>query len=498
MKVPVIERASHVCLTCKSRKKGCDKQLPTCGYCAKRNLPCRYQGSPVAEEPVADAITQIEINAILLQMVSLFGPPSENMSTAPRRTWYHVCRIIQLADLSLQEISRRYFSNFHIWLPIVSYEVFEESLARYNSPSRSPPVDFSVLVLGMCLVTLQPSKFNTHITPHSLYSTMKMLFAEAQSIMCASTYLIQAGLLIAAYEYANGRPEAAHITMGSVAKSAFVTGLADSSSWQTNEASIISSESLERLNLWWGVIILERLILCEINDKTQRPTTDCPTSEFPLPSDLQPVQSTTRSVGSCPHDCLPLNQDRKPCVFGHQARAVLLLDRVLAVRRHPQTNSGRMVEIQQLDKQLQSFLSERMNTGTAEIGHDCSPIASAVSLRNHATRLQLTESARALCLLHQEVLSCPFDTVDLQGLRHSKAALEMVSNVVVDVARHHKAQIACQNSHADLLPLSCSYTLHMAMRHIRDCTKLVCPHRRSSDLDSLAQLDQEFSDRWKA
>lgn len=258
MKVPVIERALHVCLTCKSRKKGCDKQLPTCGYCAKRNLPCRYQESPVAEEPVADAITQIEINAILLLMVSLFGPPSENMSTAPRRTWYHVCRIIQLADLSLQEISRRYFSNFHNWLPVISYELFQESLAGYNSPSRSPPVDFSVLMLGMCLVTLQPSKPNTHITPHSLYSTMKMLFAEAQSITCASTYLIQAGLLIAAYEYANGRPEAAHITMGGVAKSAFVTGLADSSSWQTNEASIISSESLERLNLWWGVIILER------------------------------------------------------------------------------------------------------------------------------------------------------------------------------------------------------------------------------------------------
>ncbi|PYH69514.1 Zn(II)2Cys6 transcription factor [Aspergillus vadensis CBS 113365] len=483
MKEPVIERASHVCLTCKSRKKGCDKKLPTCGYCAKRNLPCRYQGSPVADEPVADAITQIETNAILLQMVSLFGPPSENMSMVPRRTWHHVYRIFQLADLSLQEISRRYFSNFHNWLPVVSYDLFQESLDRYNSPSRSPPVDFSVLVLGMCLVTLQPSKLHTHITPHSLYATMKILFAEAQAILCVSTYLIQAGLLIAAYEYANGRPEAAHITMGSLARSAFAIGLADSSSWQTNDASIDSSERRERLNLWWGVIILERLILCEIKDKTQRPTTDCPSFEFPLPSDLQPVQATVRPIGSCPHECLPSNQERKRCVFGHQARAVLLLDRVLAVRRQPQTDSGRMVEIQQLDKQLQSFLAERMNTGTAEIGHECSPIASAV---------------RALCLLHQEVLSYPFDTVDLQGLQHSEAALEMVSNVVVDVARHHKAQIACQNSHADLLPLSCSYTLHMAMRQILDCTKLVCPHRRSSDLNCLAQLDQEFSDRWKA
>ncbi|KAL7660352.1 hypothetical protein ACMYSQ_003233 [Aspergillus niger] len=483
MTVPVTARALQVCLTCKLRKKACDKTLPTCGYCTKRNLPCRYQAPPAAEETGTEATTQIEINAILLQMVSLFGPPSGNVSTAPRRTWYQVCRIIQLADLSLQEISRRYFSNFHKWLPVVSYEIFQGTLAQYNSPSCPPPVDYSVLVLAMCLVTLQPSRLNTHLTPHSLYATMKMLFAEAQAIICASTNLLQAGLLIAAYEYANGRPEAANITMGTLARTAFAIGLANPSSWQTNEASNISLERLERLNLWWGVIILERLILCEIKDKTQRPTTECPSSKFPLPSDLQPIQASHQSVGSSSHENLPSNQDRKPCVFGHQARAVLLLDRVLAVRRLPRADSGRTVEIRQLDEQLQSFLSERINTATAEIGHDCSPIASAV---------------RALCLLHQEVIESPSNTVDLQSLQYSQAALGMVSNVVVDVARHHKAQIACQNSHADLLPLSCSYTLHMAMRHIRDCRKLVCPYSRSSDLNSLVQLDQEFSDRWKA
>ncbi|GKZ24307.1 hypothetical protein AbraIFM66951_011169 [Aspergillus brasiliensis] len=405
------------------------------------------------------------------------------MSTPPSRTWYQVCRIIQLADLSLREISRRYFSNFHKWLPVISYETFQESLTRYNSPSGSPPVDFSVLVLAMCLVTLQSSKPSTHITPHSLYATMKMLFAEAQAILCASMYLLQAGLLIAAYEYANGRPEAAHITMGSLARTAFAIGLADSSSWGTSaEASLAPIERLERLNLWWGVIILERLILCEIKDKTQRPTTEYPSSDLPLPSNLHPGQPCNHSLGS-PQESLPSNQDREICAFSHQARAVMLLDRVLAVRRLPQTDNGRLVQIRELDVQLQKFLSERMNTASAEIGHDCNPIASA---------------ARALCLLHQEVLNYPSDTVDLQWLQYSQAALGMVSNVVVDVARHHKAQIACQNSHADLLPLSCSYTLHMAMRHIQDCTKLVCPHRRSSDLNSLAQLDQEFSARWKA
>ncbi|KAI2817885.1 hypothetical protein CBS115989_5621 [Aspergillus niger] len=273
---------------------------------------------------------------------------------------------------------------------------------------------------------------------------MKMLFAEAQAIICASTNLLQAGLLIAAYEYANGRPEAANITMGTLARTAFAIGLANPSSWQTNEASNISLERLERLNLWWGVIILERLILCEIKDKTQRPTTECPSSKFPLPSDLQPIQASHQSVGSSSHENLPSNQDRKPCVFGHQARAVLLLDRVLAVRRLPQADSGRTVEIRQLDEQLQSFLSERINTATAEIGHDCSPIASAV---------------RALCLLHQEVIESPSNTVDLQSLQYSQAALGMSVNRKTD-ARSVKMKGAALIPLAAGIPFAHGLSLH--------------------------------------
>ncbi|TDZ20131.1 Transcription factor gsfR2 [Colletotrichum orbiculare MAFF 240422] len=35
--------AAQVCLTCKSRKKKCDKALPGCGYCLRKNLSCRYR-----------------------------------------------------------------------------------------------------------------------------------------------------------------------------------------------------------------------------------------------------------------------------------------------------------------------------------------------------------------------------------------------------------------------------------------------------------------------
>jgi Fungal Zn(2)-Cys(6) binuclear cluster domain len=46
MASPNKKNAKQVCSTCKTRKKGCDKQLPSCGYCSKRNLRCIYDEPP--------------------------------------------------------------------------------------------------------------------------------------------------------------------------------------------------------------------------------------------------------------------------------------------------------------------------------------------------------------------------------------------------------------------------------------------------------------------
>ncbi|PWY76153.1 hypothetical protein BO94DRAFT_589005 [Aspergillus sclerotioniger CBS 115572] len=464
-KVSMPYRAVQVCSTCKLRKKRCDKTLPICGYCGKRNLLCRYEDFPQPKGE-SDAVA-----AMLMQMVSLLGP-SGSMSTS-HRIWYQVQRIIQFASLSLQEIGRCYFNNFHKWLPLISYQVYEEEVTAYNWMSCPPAADFSILTLAMCLITLQPNR-ETPITPQGLYGTVKVLFAETQAMMCAPDRLLQASLLIAAYEYANGRPEAAHITMGTSSRIAFGIGLHNTDFEQPfSVGDRVRIEERRRCNLWWGGIILERLIICEIKDKEQTPITEYPPPEFPLPTDLD-----------CDGmDSPDADQIAQISSFGRQAQAVFLLDQVLAARRLPLTDKCKMLELRRLDRHLQDFLSMLMSTTTAKIGHDCGPIAPAV---------------RALSLIHQEILDYSPDTVDMRCLHYSQSALEMITNVVVDVARHHKEQIACENARVDLLPLSCSYTLHLAMKNTRDCLGISCPHRHPSDLESLDQLDRVFSNRWKA
>ncbi|PYH97259.1 hypothetical protein BO71DRAFT_427186 [Aspergillus ellipticus CBS 707.79] len=407
--------------------------------------------------------------------------------TPADRIGHQVNRIIQLAGLSQQEISERYFSNFHKWLPIISPRLFRETVTAYDRGLGHPPLDVSVLLLAMCLVTFQPATDSslTPIAPQGLYGTAKMVFAEAQSIICASSRLLQTGLLIAAYEYANGRPEAAHITMGTCTRIGYVDGLQDSDLAPTDlkARQPSSSVELERFNLWWGVIILERFVLCEVKGSQQRPATEYPSPGALLPTDLDIDEENSHYRLNIQRAglCMPDERMSSNGNFGRQAEAGFLLDQVLAVRRLPQGDRSRISEFQRLDEHLQGFLTILMSTDTAQIGRDCSGIAPAV---------------RALFLIHQEILQYPPETVDLQWLRYSQSVLGTVANVVVDVARHHKEQIACQNAHADLLPLSCSYTLHLAMKYIQGCMEISGSTERSKDLDYLAELDHEFSNRW--
>ncbi|PWY86779.1 hypothetical protein BO70DRAFT_386079 [Aspergillus heteromorphus CBS 117.55] len=476
MKV-VEDRAPQVCSTCKIRKKRCDKGLPSCGYCAKRNLRCQYEESPpTGTDRDTTGFPEISANAMLLQMVSLFGPSPENLPVRP-------------TDRICHHISDRYFRNFHKWLPIISPRLFCTAISAYNDRLESPPADLSVLLLAMCLVTLQPSNDSStaSVTPPGLHRTVKVVFAETQSMMCTSTRLLQASVLIAAYEYANGRPEAAHITMGTCTRIGYVDGLQHSRPLQTDLAGSRWSnmEEIERYNLWWGILILERLVLCEVEGNQQRPATEYPSPGAFLPSDLYDDGDDTYNRLTLQNTNLrmPNIHVSNPSNFGRQAEAVYLLDQVLAVQRLPQDDRSRISEFRRLDECLQGFLTMVMGTDTVKIGHGCSGIAPAV---------------RALFLIHQDILRNPSGAIDVQWLHYSESVLKTVATVVVDVARHHNEQITCNNAHADLLPLNCSYNLHLAMRCVQDCVEISGRTRRSGDLDTLAQLDQEFSNRWKA
>ena len=284
MSAPQQQRAWHVCSTCRGRKKGCDKNLPTCGYCAERGLDCQYgvllPSRQSIDAAVADSATwrgplpEIATNQVATSSANAFNTASPSWMTSlydflrvgkevvlSDVLYNEVSRIIEIAGLSIHDISDRFFDGFHRWLPVISPQHFCEAITGFHD--HAPKADFSVLLLAMCLIVLRPpSNMLQQSTTclKSLYMTVRSSFAQVQAVMCASRHLIQAEVLIAAYEYACRQPETAYVSIGTCARMSGIVGIdRGEERWDKGTQDAESTlQVLEERNLWWGIIVMER------------------------------------------------------------------------------------------------------------------------------------------------------------------------------------------------------------------------------------------------
>ncbi|KAJ5818467.1 hypothetical protein N7474_004058 [Penicillium riverlandense] len=259
-----MERALRVCTTCKTRKKSCDKALPRCGYCTQRGLLCLYENVSGSTPPTGKSPWVIGAATIfsLSSNTFLHSSPSDPPLALDCALHLQVLHVYHLTEQSFSTVSDQYFQNFHLWLPVISPKLLNE----INSTLQDsyPPVDFSLLVLAMYLVTLQPADDNAHqiVSPQDLYLELKMLMARVQATVHASTRLIQTGLLLASFEYACGKPHVAYVSIGTCAGMASILGIHYGKSKKeafTNKPDL-DLKMLEGRNICWGMMVLERYV----------------------------------------------------------------------------------------------------------------------------------------------------------------------------------------------------------------------------------------------
>ncbi|KAL5342700.1 hypothetical protein BJX70DRAFT_409687 [Aspergillus crustosus] len=193
-----------VCRICKARKKKCDKALPHCGYCTRKGIQCQYQ-----EQPVSPPI-QLPGNA-----------SSTNESTLSHQAQH----LIQCTGQYFDEVSVRYFSSTHHFMPIIARTRFHNQLISFGA---QPQTDFAMLLLSMSLLTYSPSSDKsgqTALKVSDLYLAAKILLCQAQTLCTPSLNLVQAGVLFAVLEYARGEPEQALMTISVYARMAYAAGL---------------------------------------------------------------------------------------------------------------------------------------------------------------------------------------------------------------------------------------------------------------------------------
>ncbi|KAK8101830.1 hypothetical protein PG999_012204 [Apiospora kogelbergensis] len=478
--------ALHVCTLCKARKKKCDKQLPRCSYCVKNDLRCVYE--PISRIRAGQQPPQQRLPPTLATTT----PPSSDDSPAltvpsgvslgAANLHQQVYQLIRASGHFVDDVSSRYFHTLYLYIPIISRPRFHDNLVTLGA---TPSADFSVLLLSMHLVILVPptqdqhdsfsnrylhgdigDSVSTETNSQSLYLTAKYLFAQVQCTLPPSVHLIQAGLLIAIYEYTRGQPDQALITISLCARLAYAARIHQSAGVHTNilDGRRARSEAREEANTWWGIVIYERAALCEATLPDQPLITSMLDPDGPLPSesavldlsDAEPYLSFPIPEGEEYPLCSRLSalKEADTGAFGRTAQASWLLGQVLSALHIPDLET-RLACLRRLDGELQMFLSDLVQQTSGKRG----PFCGSVSL-----------SIRALFALHFHILDQqaqafinPKDQLVLEHSQRSHAALRSVTVMVVDVTDAHASSEAAFG-----LPPTYPYNVKAALTYIRE------------------------------
>ncbi|OKL56359.1 hypothetical protein UA08_08511 [Talaromyces atroroseus] len=265
--IPESRRAAFVCNACNVRKKACDKALPSCGFCAKRNLSCRYdlkarsRKAHRAYNPGRHFVA-IDVLSSLDQSLQHKIPSTVHHKSLSQQ----VLDIIGIANLVPEDVGERYFRTFHERCPIIAPKLFNQRMSRYKLRGDSLPADFAILLLTMHLATVLSNPYHpSHLSGLSrkqLYAKTKSLFSQAQTTICTSLSLIQALLLIATCEYICLRPEAAYISTSTCSGLAQVLGIGKwilSTPEGAREDGGTDLVQIEKENVVWAIAMTESM-----------------------------------------------------------------------------------------------------------------------------------------------------------------------------------------------------------------------------------------------
>jgi len=162
-------------------------------------------------------------------------------------------------NTTLEEMTRTYFETLAQWLPIISRNKFEKEQLQFRGLTGS--TKFMLQASAMHLVI---TPFNEHPPAASIeespwYQSCKLHFAQLVALSEPSIELIQAGMLIALFEYLQAIGNRSLTTLGICANLAYVLELDDVVAKESSRTSgEMNAEEEEVVLTWWGLTRLER------------------------------------------------------------------------------------------------------------------------------------------------------------------------------------------------------------------------------------------------
>ncbi|KAF7585881.1 hypothetical protein BBP40_009941 [Aspergillus hancockii] len=432
-----------VCANCKLRKKkkGLDCQDSSTAtdikYFTVQSKPPFTTSSPIIRSSLLLSNTLSDV---------LQSEPTNIDSTL----YLQVFRIIRTAGLLVDDFSDRYFRGIHSFIPIISRIRFNDHLVRCGG---SPSASFSVLLLSMCLITYHPELTTQALSPidqATLYLTTKSLYTQVQSTFPASLHLIQAGVLISAYEYATRKPHDAFASISICARMGYAARLHLASPVEGLDP-ITHLQAEEETNTWWGIVICERTFFCELVEPQQPLASRVPSRDARLPTEPEaPNYDPALPPGSIPSS---VSFAHHPGGFACMAQATWLLDDVFQALAEADLDV-RLGLFDRLDQALRKLLAVFMEQSQGRWGPFCT--ANAIIIR-------------ALFIVHYHVIGqtarmsrCQYRSPE-QWRESSFAALDTVSRMVEDIST---TQNYMSLQAVDTLPPSRAFVIREALQYI--------------------------------
>ncbi|RKK71579.1 hypothetical protein BFJ69_g10841 [Fusarium oxysporum] len=301
-------RARVSCFHCRDSKRRCDKSLPACQLCRRKDLECRYpqrRGQKAASlidntvnladitaTSISDTIyhgtiqperVQDLVNARAIRFLApdLFRDLHLQL---PRMEWDMPVEIeAQLGGRQqMQETTKAFLQLTRSWMPIVNGKRHLATVLNPLVPHRRPT---ALLALCMKLCCLPVDKVEEK---RVLYDLVRRFYAEVEVQEDSCVQVMQSGVFIAVFEMGDAIFPAAYLTVGALVRYGMAMGMdkinQDVLGKDCGAAAGASWADIEEMRrVWWGALILDRLL--NVSQPSRGLSTADPSFEEFLPAD---------------------------------------------------------------------------------------------------------------------------------------------------------------------------------------------------------------------
>lgn len=284
-------RARSACDRCHRGKRRCDRVLPACELCTKKQLPCRYpQRLPSPPRSFADDLESITLLPERYPFSELsnetHGPAADQTLLASRgivntltAVQFLAPRVFSSAELEIpplqvpvpsyaalyvetaqqiRDIASEYFAMAPMFLPILCRRLFISAALNPFSPRRTEHLLVAICAKLYC--TFRAEGVGVPSQTAALYCIAKRFHAELQAAGALSLRVLQAGIFIALYEIGQAIFPAAYMSVGACARYGTALGLEKLMDNNDNngkpDGSWLAIEESRRV--WWAILIMDR------------------------------------------------------------------------------------------------------------------------------------------------------------------------------------------------------------------------------------------------